>query len=113
MSPPIHSLRQGRFTAAPVPTTFGPPSSRCRPNCGTQETTSALHDGRLARPETGRSDPQIAGVSGHSLRDVKSILEKHYLGYDRALGEAAIHKLEARTNLQSELQSGPLIVAVD
>jgi integrase len=33
-----------------------------------------------------------------SLRDVRSILDSHYLHRDPALAEAAIQKLEARTN---------------
>ena len=44
-------------------------------------------------------------------RDVKSILEKHYLGRDQALGEAAIHSSKPEQNLQNGLQSGPPTVA--
>jgi hypothetical protein len=40
---------------------------------------------------------QIAYITGHTLRDVRSIIESHYLHRDRALGEAAIRKLETRT----------------
>ena len=40
------------------------------------------------------TEPQIATITGHSLRDVKSILDAHYLHRDRALAESAIHKLE-------------------
>jgi integrase len=42
----------------------------------------------------GCTEPQIAEVTGHSLRDVNSILDAHYLHRDPALGEAAISKLE-------------------
>jgi integrase len=42
----------------------------------------------------GCSEAQIATITGHSLRDVGTILDAHYLHRDRALGEAAITKLE-------------------
>ena len=42
----------------------------------------------------GASVPEIAGVTGHSLTDVASILDRHYLGERTALAEAAIRKLE-------------------
>jgi len=47
----------------------------------------------------GASVPQIAAVTGHSLKDVEAILDAHYLGRDIQLAEAAVLKLEARTNL--------------
>jgi integrase len=47
----------------------------------------------------GASVPQIAAVTGHSLRDVEAILDAHYLGRDIQLAEAAVLKLEARTKL--------------
>jgi integrase len=40
--------------------------------------------------------PEIASITGHSLRDVHAILDAHYLHRDAALGEQAISKLEAR-----------------
>jgi integrase len=43
--------------------------------------------------------PQIATVTGHSLKDVEAILDAHYLGRDVALAEIAVTKLEARTKL--------------
>jgi len=43
---------------------------------------------------SGASAPQIAYLTGHSLRDVHQILDAHYLHRDPALGEAAITKLE-------------------
>ena len=43
---------------------------------------------------SGASAPQIAALTGHSLRDVHQILDAHYLHRDPALGEAAITKLE-------------------
>src|SRR3954447_9054422 len=47
----------------------------------------------------GASGPQIAAVTGHSLKDVEAILDAHYLGRDIKLAEAAVLKLEARTKL--------------
>jgi integrase len=47
----------------------------------------------------GASVPQIAAVTGHSLRDVEAILDAHYLSRDIHLAEAAVLKLEARTKL--------------
>ncbi|UPK31073.1 tyrosine-type recombinase/integrase [Bradyrhizobium sp. 195] len=47
----------------------------------------------------GASVPQIAPVTGHSLKDVEAILDAHYLGRDIQLAEAAVLKLEARTKL--------------
>jgi len=41
--------------------------------------------------------PEIATITGHSLRDVNSILDAHYLHRDPALAESAIRKLEKRT----------------
>ena len=41
--------------------------------------------------------PQIASITGHSIRDVQAILDAHYLNRDPALGRSAIQKLEART----------------
>ncbi|MEI9403387.1 tyrosine-type recombinase/integrase [Mesorhizobium argentiipisi] len=46
----------------------------------------------------GCTEAEIATITGHSLRDVRSILDAHYLNRDPALGESAIRKLEKRTN---------------
>ena len=46
----------------------------------------------------GCTEAQVASITGHSLRDVRSILDSHYLHRDPAMAEAAIQKLEARTN---------------
>ena len=45
----------------------------------------------------GATEAEIATITGHSLRDVRSILDAHYLNRDPALGESAIFKLERRT----------------
>jgi integrase len=50
---------------------------------------------RLALAEC--TEAEIATITGHSLRDVRSILDAHYLHRDLALGESAIRKLEKRT----------------
>nr|WP_232520785.1 hypothetical protein [Rhodobacter sp. CZR27] len=42
----------------------------------------------------GCSVPEIAALTGHSLKDAEAILSKHYLGRDRRLGESAVAKLE-------------------
>jgi integrase len=42
----------------------------------------------------GCTEAQIASFTGHSLRDVHSILDAHYLHRDPALAESAITKLE-------------------
>lgn len=51
---------------------------------------------RLALAEC--TEAEIATISGHSLRDVRSILDAHYLNRDPKLAESAIRKLENRTN---------------
>ncbi len=42
----------------------------------------------------GCTEAEIATITGHSLRDVRSILDVHYLHRDQALAESAIRKLE-------------------
>ena len=46
----------------------------------------------------GATEAEIATLTGHSLRDVRAILDSHYLARDPALAMAAIRKLERRTN---------------
>lgn len=43
------------------------------------------------------TEAQIAAITGHSLRDVRSILDANYLHRDPSLGDAAITKLERGT----------------
>lgn len=45
----------------------------------------------------GCSVPEIATITGHSLRDVGSILDSHYLARDPAMAQSAIKKLERGT----------------
>lgn len=40
--------------------------------------------------------PEIASITGHSIKDAHAILDAHYLHRDQALAEQAISKLEAR-----------------
>ncbi|WP_082826869.1 tyrosine-type recombinase/integrase [Pseudovibrio sp. WM33] len=40
--------------------------------------------------EAGATVPQIAALSGHSLKDVETILEKHYLSKTQTLGDQVI-----------------------
>lgn len=42
----------------------------------------------------GCTIPEIATITGHSLRDVGTILDRHYLHRDDELARAAIEKLE-------------------
>ena len=46
----------------------------------------------------GCTEAEIATITGHSLRGVRSILDANYLHRDPALGETAIRKLEKRTD---------------
>lgn len=50
---------------------------------------------RLAKAEC--TEAEIATITGHTMRDVRSILDSHYLHGDPALAESAIRKLETRT----------------
>jgi integrase len=43
----------------------------------------------------GATVPEIGAITGHSLRDVQSILDTHYLAHDPELAANAIAKLEA------------------
>jgi integrase len=45
----------------------------------------------------GCTEAEIATITGHSLRDVRSILDAHYLHRDPELADSAIRKLEMRT----------------
>lgn len=45
----------------------------------------------------GCSEAEIAVFTGHSLNDVRAILDAHYFHRDHALAESAVRKLEKRT----------------
>jgi integrase len=47
----------------------------------------------------GCTVPEIATITGHSLRDVATILDSNYLDRDPAMAESAIRKLERGTKL--------------
>lgn len=55
---------------------------------------------RLALAEC--TEAEIATITGHSLRDVRSILDSSYLNRDVGLAENAIRKLEARTKIPNQ-----------
>jgi integrase len=46
----------------------------------------------------GCTEPEIATITGHSLRDVRSILDAHYLHRDVELARRAITKAEEITS---------------
>jgi integrase len=46
----------------------------------------------------GGTEAEIATITGHTLRDVRSILDAHYLHRDPQLAESVIRKLERRTH---------------
>lgn len=50
----------------------------------------------------GCTVPEIAAITGHSLKDVEAILEAHYLGRDIGLAESAIRKREAHQALSRD-----------
>ncbi|MFC5423078.1 tyrosine-type recombinase/integrase [Bosea eneae] len=59
--------------------------------------------------EAGCTVPEIAAITGHSLKTVTTILEK-YLSRTRTLAEAAIEKFEnaPATDFANRLQTGPV-----
>jgi hypothetical protein len=44
----------------------------------------------------GCTEAEIVTITGHSMRDVRSILDANYLHRDPALAESAIRKLETK-----------------
>jgi integrase len=50
----------------------------------------------------GCSVPEIASITGHSLKDVEDILDKHYLSRDQQLAENAIRKMEREAEKQDQ-----------
>ena len=65
---------------------------------------------RLALAEC--TEAEIATITGHSLRDVRSILDAHYLHRDPTLAESAIRKLERRTEFPNERPNGLSVSSV-
>jgi integrase len=54
----------------------------------------------------GCSEAEIATITGHSLRDVRSILDAHYLHRDVELARSAITKLEMGYAKRAEANTG-------
>ncbi|WP_310620153.1 tyrosine-type recombinase/integrase [Flexibacterium corallicola] len=50
--------------------------------------------------ESGASVPEIAALSGHSLKDVEKILEQHYLSMSQKLGDRVILRMEQEQKSQ-------------
>jgi integrase len=55
----------------------------------------------------GCTVPQIATITGHSLKDVATILDAHYLARDSGLEEAAISKLETSEKCKPDCKRDP------
>jgi integrase len=59
----------------------------------------------------GCTEAEIVSITGHTLSDVRSILDSNYLHRDPALAESAIRKLEAKvsgTNSPDQAPDRPL-----
>jgi integrase len=54
----------------------------------------------------GASVPEIAGVTGHSLKDVETIVDRHYLGGRAVLAETAIRRLERKERRTQAVNQG-------
>ncbi len=46
---------------------------------------------------SGCTEAEIATITGHSMSDVRTVLDQHYIHRDPELAESAIRKLERRT----------------
>ena len=53
----------------------------------------------------GCTEAEIAAITGHTLRDVRSILDANYLHRDPALADNAITKLETSFSVGKTLAS--------
>jgi hypothetical protein len=49
---------------------------------------------------------RIAPITGHTLAEVRGILDKHYLADDPEVARSAIRKLERRTKLPNTFPNG-------
>jgi integrase len=61
----------------------------------------------------GCTEAEIATITGHSLRDVRSILDANYLHRDPALAESAIKKLERGTKFSNQASNRTKTVRAD
>ncbi|GGD42455.1 tyrosine-type recombinase/integrase [Aureimonas glaciei] len=55
----------------------------------------------------GCTDAEVATITGHSLGEVRSILDANYFSRDYALAESGIAKLEARTKIPDRAPDQP------
>ncbi|MCJ2084517.1 tyrosine-type recombinase/integrase [Methylobacterium sp. E-005] len=56
---------------------------------------------------SGCTVPEIVSITGHSLADAEAILNKHYLGRDVRLAEAAMAKREAHEKRNGDTKKAP------
>ena len=61
----------------------------------------------------GCTEAELATITGHSLRDVRSILDANYLHRDPALAESAIKKLERGTKFSNQASNRTKTVRAD
>jgi integrase len=54
---------------------------------------------------SGCTEAEIATITGHTMRQVRDILDKHYLKRDERLAESAIRKREAYEKSSSEFEA--------
>jgi integrase len=53
----------------------------------------------------GATEAEIASATGHSIGQVRSILDRHYLHRDPALGENLMEKLERGTDVSNRVSN--------
>jgi integrase len=84
-----------------TPDGFRASFAKARDKAGIQDVTfNDLRGTAVTRlAVAGCTEAEIATITGHALRDVRSILDSHYLNRDPSLGESAIRKLETGTNV--------------
>jgi hypothetical protein len=61
-----------------------------------QADVRSIPEGRRAFAEVGREAPEIATITGHSLKDVEAILDAHYLDMTTNLAASPNHQAGAR-----------------
>jgi integrase len=61
----------------------------------------------------GATEPEIAAITGHSLKDVCAILDAHYLSRDPELAWSAIRKLETGIAARSAGRAGRTVSRTD
>jgi integrase len=58
----------------------------------------------------GATEAEIASATGHSIGQVRSILDRHYLHRDPALGENLMEKLERGTVFSNRLSNRSYLI---